>query len=148
VESEADNTPQEANLKLPSNVPKPIFVYDGECGFCKFWIDRWKRTASDDVIFKPYQHLPRVYNGIRRREFKKTVYLITQHRRLRGAAAVFEMLALGGNNFWNQLYYNLVLADVIFEAGYWLIATHRDFFFMVIKLFNRDAKKYETDTKV
>ncbi len=148
MEPEADSTTQEGHQKLPSISPKPIFVYDGECGFCKFWVDRWKQKSSGEVIFKPYQQLPKVYLGIRRRDFKHTVYLITQYRRLRGAAAVFEMLALGGNDFWNQLYYNVVLADVIFEAGYWFVATHRDFFFTLIKIIYKDAKKYETDIQV
>jgi predicted DCC family thiol-disulfide oxidoreductase YuxK len=145
VEPKANSIAHEEPLKPPSTAPKPIFVYDGECGFCNFWIDKWKREASGEVNFISYQQLPRVYLGIRRRDFKQTVYLITQYRRLRGAAAVFEMLALGGNDFWNQLYYNVVLADVVFETGYWFIATHRDFFFLLIKIFNRDARKYEAD---
>lgn len=122
---------------------KPIMVYDGACGFCRFWVSRWQRNTLNEVTFTPYQQVPKLYHGITRRHFSKSVYLITKYRRLRGAAAVFEVLALGGNDFWNSVYYNVVLADVVFEAGYQLIAANRNFFFWLTKLFYKEARTYD-----
>ncbi|GAB3199163.1 putative DCC family thiol-disulfide oxidoreductase YuxK [Pontibacter aydingkolensis] len=129
--------------QLPLSTLKPIMVYDGACNFCKYWVSKWQLHASGEVTFIPYQQLPKTYFGITRQQFSKSVYLITQYRRLRGAAAVFEMLALGGNDFWNRLYHNVILADSVFEAGYWLVATFRDFFFWVIKLFSKEAREFD-----
>ena len=123
---------------------KPTMVYDGNCGFCRYWVSRWQRNTINEVTYIPYQQIPKLYNGITRRQFSKSVYLITKYRRLRGAAAVFEVLALGGNNFWNSVYYNVVLADVVFEAGYQFIAANRNFFFKLTKLFYKEARLYDT----
>lgn len=128
----------------PASMPKPIMVYDGACNFCRFWISRWQRNVSEEVVFTPFQQLPRVYFGITHQEFSKSVYLITKYRRLRGAAAVFEVLALGGNDFWNRIYYNVVLADTVFEAGYWLVSTHRNFFFWLTKIFYKEARSFDS----
>ena len=34
---------------------KPILVYDGECGFCRRWIERWRVVTGDRVVYLPYQ---------------------------------------------------------------------------------------------
>lgn len=128
---------------IPNSTLKPIMVYDGACGFCKFWVSRWQRQAADEVVFVPYQQLPHKYFGITRRQFSKSVYLITQYRRLHGAAAVFEVLALGGNDFWNSVYYNFILADIVFEAAYKVIASYRDFFFWLTKIFYKEARHFD-----
>ncbi|WP_299822604.1 DCC1-like thiol-disulfide oxidoreductase family protein [uncultured Pontibacter sp.] len=141
VEPGVSNNQNDGQI-LGSAILKPILVYDGDCSFCKFWVSRWQKLTPHEVKFTPYQHLPEVYYGVKRQEFKKSVYLITHYRRLRGAAAVFEVLALGGNDFWNKLYYNIVLADVLFEAGYRFVASNRDFCFWVTKLFYKDARKF------
>lgn len=123
---------------------RPILVYDGNCDFCRFWVDRWRRMAYTEVDFEPYQQLPAHFHGISRDQFAQSVYLITQYRRLKGAAAVFEVLAIGGNDFWNRLYYNVVLADTVFEAGYRFVASNRDFFFRLTKLFYDSARQYDS----
>ncbi|MBC5992844.1 thiol-disulfide oxidoreductase DCC family protein [Pontibacter cellulosilyticus] len=126
--------------QVPPPTSKPVMVYDGGCDFCKFWVNRWQRTTADEVNYTPFQQLPETFQGVTRKQFKQSVYLITQYRRLRGAAAVFEVLALGGNDFWNRLYYNVVLADTVFEVGYKLVGNNRNFFFWLTKIFYKDAR--------
>lgn len=144
LEPEVDRTPNEDKPKSNFSFITPILVYDGECDFCKFWVSRWQRTTSNLVEYTPFQKLPREFYGITKHEFRSSVYLITQYRRLKGAAAVFEVLAYGGNDLWNRLYYNVVLADVVFEAGYRLVATHRNFFYRLTKLFFQEAREFKT----
>jgi predicted DCC family thiol-disulfide oxidoreductase YuxK len=31
--------------------PKPLLVFDGDCGFCRLWIERW-RAATDSRRFR------------------------------------------------------------------------------------------------
>ncbi len=36
----------------PMNTPdKPLLVYDGQCAFCRMWIDRWKTITGDSVEY-------------------------------------------------------------------------------------------------
>lgn len=121
------------------SVQKPILVYDGDCAFCKYWVNRWKRKTEDEVCFVPFQQVPRVYFGIQRDQFQKSVYLITHYRRLHGAEAVFELLAIGGNNTWIQLYHGFPLAERAFEAGYRFVAENRGFFYKILKIFDSNA---------
>ena len=30
---------------------KPILIYDGNCGFCKKWVQRWKVLTEDKVDY-------------------------------------------------------------------------------------------------
>jgi lipase maturation factor 1 len=34
---------------------KPLLLYDGECGFCKLWIARWKTATGGLVDYAPSQ---------------------------------------------------------------------------------------------
>lgn len=128
----------------PPLAEKPIMVYDGACDFCRYWVNKWQQATLNEVTYVPYQKVPKLYYGVTRQQFSRSVYLITKYRRLRGAAAIFEVLALGGNNFWNNVYYNLVLADVVFETGYQVIASNRGFFFWLTKIFYKDARKFDS----
>ncbi|MEJ8801077.1 thiol-disulfide oxidoreductase DCC family protein [Pontibacter sp. H249] len=125
------------------SLQKPIMVYDGNCSFCRFWVSKWQNLASEEVDFVPYQQLPKLYYGVTRQQFSRSVYLVTKYRRLHGAAAVFEVLAIGGDDSWNRIYYNVVLADTFFEAAYRVVANNRDFFFWLTKLFYTDARAFK-----
>ena len=32
-------------------------IYDGECGFCKMWIERWRRLTEGGLAFAPSQEV-------------------------------------------------------------------------------------------
>ena len=35
---------------IKSNLPeKPLLVYDGDCSFCRLWVERWKATTGNQV---------------------------------------------------------------------------------------------------
>ena len=36
---------------------KPILVYDGDCTFCRLWIDRWRALTGDRVQYAPFQEV-------------------------------------------------------------------------------------------
>lgn len=35
----------------------PTFIYDGECGFCRRWVDWLERHLTGDAEYVPYQQL-------------------------------------------------------------------------------------------
>jgi len=41
--------------KVASAPAKPVMLFDGECGFCRRWIARWKDLTGEAVEYIPYQ---------------------------------------------------------------------------------------------
>ena len=36
---------------------RPLLIYDGECSFCRFWVDDWKDLTGDRVAYAPFQEV-------------------------------------------------------------------------------------------
>ncbi|ARS37328.1 thiol-disulfide oxidoreductase DCC family protein [Pontibacter actiniarum] len=118
--------------------PRPVLVYDGDCSFCKYWVHRWQHRTQGRVQYVPFQEVPDRFYGISHTQFRQSVYLITRYgQRLHGAEAVAVLLQLSGYGTWSGLYYRLPFVSTVAEAGYRLVANHRDFFFKLTQLFFR-----------
>lgn len=77
-------------------VEKPWLVYDGDCAFCKLWIERWKEITGDNVRYEPFQSLDElgIFPQIPLEAFQKSVQLILPDGRVfHGANAVFRSLS-------------------------------------------------------
>src|SRR5258705_11022079 len=87
------------SLRAVSAPPaKPLLVFDGDCGFCRFWVARWRHRVGDAAEFQPFQnpdiaaHCPE----IPRQRFAQAVHLIeTDGRVFEAAEAVFRFVAGG-----------------------------------------------------
>jgi len=73
---------------------KPILIYDGDCAFCRRWIERWRRITGDRVEYVPYQEAAARFPQIPLQEFKSAVQLVEPDGKVyRAAEAVFRSLA-------------------------------------------------------
>ena len=71
----------------------PILVYDGECGFCRRWIERWEALTGDRVNYVPHQDVAGFYPEIPRERFERAVQFIeTDGSVYEGAEAVCHCL--------------------------------------------------------
>ena len=52
---------------------KPLLVYDGDCGFCRRWIDRWKILTGDKVDYAPFQEAAKRFHHIPKKKFQEAV---------------------------------------------------------------------------
>jgi predicted DCC family thiol-disulfide oxidoreductase YuxK len=34
---------------------RPVLIFNGECTFCRRWVDRWRETAGDRLELEPAQ---------------------------------------------------------------------------------------------
>lgn len=114
---------------------KPVLVYDGDCSFCKFWIERWKQTTGEKIRYEPYQQIISNIEGVTEEQAEKSVWLISDDKELSAAEAVVTAYSIAGNKKWLWMYNNIPLADKIFEFFYRLIANHRPFFYKLTKIF-------------
>lgn len=110
-----------------ANVTRPVFVYDGQCGFCRCWVSRWRHSVGDRVDFSPFQEVAEQYPQIGREAFSKAAHLIEPDGRVsRGAEAVFRTFATAKRKRWLLWAYQRVpgVAKVA-EAGYGFVARNR-----------------------
>jgi len=109
---------------------KALFVFDGECGFCRRWIERWRRLTGDAVEYAPYQEVASRFPEIPVEHFRQAAHLLEEDGRWsRGAEAVFRTLAYrrddGG---WLRLYRTVPGFAAISEWTYRQVARHRPAF--------------------
>jgi len=108
---------------------KPLLVFDGDCGFCRFWIERWRCRTGDRLEYAPYQspEIARRFPNLTVERCRRAVQLVEPDGTTReGAAAVFRALATcGGSRIGWLLYERAPGFAVLSEAAYRIIADHR-----------------------
>ena len=115
----------------------PVLIYDGDCGFCIFWIERWKKITKDRVEYAPFQEVAEYFPQISSKDFKYAIKLVLPNGRvLSGAHAVLRALATVPEKRWMLRAYRKVPGAAIFaELLYMLVAGNRGFFSLLTRLF-------------
>lgn len=113
----------------------PLMVFDGDCTFCKLWIDYWKQLTDTNVDYAPYQEAAERFPHVPRENFEKAVHLIlpdgTVHS---GACAV--LCSLQHHRRYSVLYWlyrYMPGFSMITEWAYGIVARNRDFFYHLTK---------------
>ncbi len=116
---------------------KALLVYDGDCGFCKLWIARWREITGDALDYEPLQEAAVRFPEVPRKDFEHAVKLIeTDGRVFSGAEAVYRSLGKGrGSRFWSWSYEHLPGFGPISDLAYAFIARHRELAHTVTSLF-------------
>ena len=123
--------------RVGSPPDRPVLVFDGDCGFCRFWIARWRHRTGETVDYEPLQHpdIPRRFPEIPRERFARAVQLIEADGRVSEAAeAVFRLLALGRRRAPLWAYEHVPGVAPVTERAYRVIADHRSFWAAVTTL--------------
>ena len=107
---------------------RPVLVFDGDCGFCRFWIARWKSVTGDRLDYAPYQEVASRFPEIPVEEFRRAVVLVLPTgEAFSGADAVFRALAqVPGRGLWRWIYERVPGARAVTDTTYRAIADHRD----------------------
>jgi predicted DCC family thiol-disulfide oxidoreductase YuxK len=113
--------------RLPS---RPLLLFDRDCGFCRFWVARWRATMRDRVDFAPAQQEAFRFPQVTEEVWKRSVQLVTPEGKVYGGAeAVLRTLACIPERRWVlAVYRHLPGARPVSEAAYRLVADHRGFF--------------------
>jgi predicted DCC family thiol-disulfide oxidoreductase YuxK len=107
-------------------------VFDGDCKFCRFWINRWQQATGDRVDYLSFQD-PQIgarFPELAREQFEQAVQLIeTDGRIYRGAEAVFRSLAYNPRMRWPLwMFQNVPGVAPITGCCYRFVAKHRTAF--------------------
>ncbi len=116
---------------------RPVLIYDGDCGFCRRWILRWRAWTGEQIEYVPFQaeRVAGQFPELPRAQLEKSVHLVDGDGRVyRGAEAVFRSLA--GVRRWPLRWYQHVPgAAWLSEAMYRTVAANRGFFSFLTHLF-------------
>src|SRR5690554_435874 len=116
----------------------PVMVWDGECGFCRYWITSWSQKTKDRIVFKTYQEVAGIFPDIPLKEFKKASRLIEPDGSIySGPDSAFRVFTYfeKQNNFWHNLYTKHTWFKSLSNNAYNFIAKHRSSMFMLTKIF-------------
>ena len=104
---------------------RPLLIFDGNCGFCRIWIEYWRSLTKQRIDYAPSQEVANDFPQIPAQEFARSVQLVgTDGSITSGARAVFASLGL------TWLY---ALVAWPSEVAYRFVASHRDLFYGITK---------------
>ena len=114
----------------------PLLVFDGDCGFCRIWVDYWRRLTGDRVAYAPYQEVSQQFPQVSEAEFQYAVQLfLPDGRVLSGAHAVFLAIShTPGQGWLLWLYQNLWGFPVLAQLIYRFVSAHRSSFYYPTRL--------------
>lgn len=105
----------------------PLLIYDGDCRFCRQWIERWRGLTTDRVEYAPYQAVAEQFPEVDAGRFSRAVQLVDRDGTFyQGAEAVFRTLAETpghGTGLW--MYRRIPGFAMLSEALYLGVAAHR-----------------------
>ena len=116
---------------------KPLFVYDGDCGFCRTWVNRWRVQTQDRVDYAPFQEVAGRYPHISPDRFAAAAQLIEPDGLVyERAEAVLRALQHAPGHAWMLwCYRRLPLVAPVSECAYRFVANHRKGFSALTRVF-------------
>jgi predicted DCC family thiol-disulfide oxidoreductase YuxK len=139
----AVSTGQPRHVAHPPPV-RPVLLFDGECTFCRRWVDRWREAAGDGFDLEPAQTAADRFPEIPPAEFAHAVQLIdTDGQVFFAAEAIFRARALATyHTGLRTAYERLPGFAPAAEVAYRLVARHRPFLSRLTRLFwGADARR-------
>jgi lipase maturation factor 1 len=116
-----------AHRRLANPPAEPLVIFDGDCRFCRRWIERWREMTGGAVEYEPYQEAATRFLEIPRVDFEQALHFIDKDGTVyRGAEAVFRSLGTirsGRALIWG--YEHLPGFAPVTEAAYGVIARNR-----------------------
>ncbi|HTQ37657.1 MAG TPA: lipase maturation factor family protein, partial [Pirellulales bacterium] len=126
------------------NSQRPVMVFDGQCGFCRASVNRWREAIGQQVNFAPYQEIGAQFPQISEKQFGRAVHFVeVDGRASRGAEAVLRAMAFCGRKRWLLwMYTRLPPFAFLAELAYRFVAANRQPLSMVRRIWwGKDLKQ-------
>ena len=121
---------------MNDSLDRPVLGFDGDCAFCRAWVEYWQRLTGEQVLYTPYQEIDNRFPSLPQKDFASAVTLFLATGEVRsGAHAVFSLLALVPGKSWMLwLYVQIPGFAWIAEMVYGVVARHRSFCFWATRV--------------
>ena len=106
---------------------RPVLIYDGDCGFCRRWVERWRATTGDAVEYATSEAAASLFPEIPLERLAQAVAFAEPDGRVTfGAEAVFRALANAPGRAWPLwLYEHVPGVAPVSNVAYKVVASHR-----------------------
>jgi predicted DCC family thiol-disulfide oxidoreductase YuxK len=127
---------ERTRLRVLNPPPKPLLIWDGECHFCRRWIERWREITGSAVDYATSQESGERFPEIPRKQFERSViYIETDGAVYSEAEAVFRSLRCRSSKKWLAWSYDHVPGFApVSENLYKIIASNRHFASAITRL--------------
>jgi len=136
--------PNKSRIRVASPPAKPLLIWDGECDFCRLWVERWREITAGRIDYATYQKAAERFPEIPANQFTSAMAFIEPDGDVFFAAeAVYRSLACRFSREWLAWSYDYVPGfAAVSETGYRFIARHRGFASAVTRLlWGRDVRR-------
>lgn len=136
--------PNKSDLHVSNPPPKPLLIWDGDCDFCRLWIERWRETTAGEVDYLTSQEAADRFREIPTEDFNRSIVLIQPDGIvIFGAQAVYRSLAYRRSREWLAWSYDHLPGFAgVSESAYGLIARHRKFASAITRLlWGKDVRR-------
>src|SRR6516225_9505120 len=136
--------PNKSHLGVSNPPPRPLLIWDGDCDFCRLWIERWREITMGKVDYITYQTVADRFPEIPADKFNRSLVLIQPDGTAAFAAeAVYRSLAYRRSRKWLSWSYDHVPGfATVSETGYGFVARHRKFASAVTRLlWGKDVRR-------
>mgnify|MGYP003640906493 CR=1 FL=1 len=127
-----------SRIQKTSNPPKdPLFIWDGNCGFCKYWILVWK-SKTKGLTYKTLQEASADFPDIPTKEFKRASRLIEKDGSVfSGPDSAFRTFHYfhKPKMLWHRWYKSYTIFQKLSDHSYNWLAKNRPFFMKVTLAF-------------
>lgn len=120
-------------------------AWDGNCGFCRYWVIKWKIMTGEKIRYQPFQEVHREFPDIELKYFQQAIRFIDLDGRVyTGPAAVFQALhAYAGKWRWVMPLYNKFRPfSFLSDHFYTLVSRNRvKMYSLVIRLYGKNPAR-------
>ena len=93
--------PNKSLLRVSNPLPRPLLIWDGDCDFCRLWIERWREITAGDVDYITSQEAAKRFPEVPTDELNRSLVLIQPDGAVFFAAeAVYRSLAYRRSRKW------------------------------------------------
>ncbi len=115
------------SLRVARPPERPLAIFDGDCGFCRAWVARWRAATGERVDYAPSQEAAARFPEIPAEAFARAFQLVLPDGRvLEGAEAVYATLGEEpGRGALARAYARVPGFAAVSELAYRAVASHR-----------------------
>ena len=115
-----------APLRVTNPPSKPLVIWDGDCHFCRRWIERWREQTGNRVEYESSQRIAPRFPEIVSAEFERSLVLVLPSGEVyRGAEAAVRSLGFARHAWLLRIYKDVAAVASISDAAYQFIAKNR-----------------------
>src|SRR5277367_4321582 len=112
-----------------------ILLFDGDCSFCRIWVEYWRGLTGERVEYLPFQRAGERFPEISKEDAARGIVFADGESRYSSARGVLHLLGdVPGYGWLRDVYEKLPGFAPFVEGIYRLIASHRNTAYWITRI--------------